>query len=244
MNMNKKNASFWLNNPVILFEPKNVFKVIPLEYMNLEEKMNAISRLVILLSLLGLLITKRILFIYIGLAVLLCICFLYTSKHKKEGYENKAKALQNLNNLNISKEINSIKTDLINNTFATKFTPTNKNNPFGNVLLTDIMDNPNKLSAAPAFNPDVKDDIISSVKQQTQMLNPGIKNTSKQIYGDLWEKYNLDNSLLQFNSTPNTRVMSDQGAFAEYLYGNMPSAKENTVAGNIQRVKDNGRYIP
>jgi len=74
-------------------------------------------------------------------------------------------------------------------------------------------------------------------------LNPDITNTNKQIYGDLWDKYNLDNSLLSFYSTANTRVTSDQGAFAEYLYGNMYSAKESGIEGDIMRVKDSYRYI-
>jgi hypothetical protein len=66
-----------------------------------------------------------------------------------------------------------------------EFHPTTKKNPFGNVLLTDIGDNPNRKAAAPSFNPDVYEDITKSVKKQTQMLNPDIINTNKQLYGDL-----------------------------------------------------------
>jgi hypothetical protein len=123
------------------------------------------------------------------------------------------------------------------------FHPTTKKNPFGNVLLTDIMDQPNRKAAAPSFNPDVYDDINAATKKQTQMLNPGIINTNKQLYGDLKDNYDFDNSMMRFYSTANTRVANDQGAYGDYLYGNMPSSKESDPSSATQRVKDNYRYI-
>ena len=74
------------------------------------------------------------------------------------------------------------------------------------------------------------------------MMNPGIKNTNKQLFGDLWQQFQLDNSNRVFYSTPNTRVTNDALSFGNFLYGNMPSAKEDTPDGNMQRVKDNYRY--
>jgi hypothetical protein len=74
------------------------------------------------------------------------------------------------------------------------------------------------------------------------MLNPGIKNTNKQLYPDLWENFQLDQSNRVFYSTPNTRVENDQGAFGKFLYGVMPSSKESNFASAIQREKDSYRY--
>jgi hypothetical protein len=105
------------------------------------------------------------------------------------------------------------------------------------------MDQPNRKAAAPSFNPDVYDDITSAAKKQTQMLNPGIINTNKQLYGDLYDNYQNDKSMMRFYSTANTRVTSDQGAYADYLYGGMYSAKESTPEGAMMRIKDNYRYI-
>jgi hypothetical protein len=73
-------------------------------------------------------------------------------------------------------------------------------------------------------------------------MNPGIKNTNKQLFGDLWQNFQLDNFLRPFNSCPNTRVANDQGAYGEYLYGWMPSGKEDTPEGALARVQDNYRY--
>ena len=75
------------------------------------------------------------------------------------------------------------------------------------------------------------------------MMNSGIKNTSKQLYDSLWDKFELDQSNRVFYTTPNTRVEpGNQSAFGQWLYGTMPSAKESTPEGNMQRYKDNYRY--
>jgi hypothetical protein len=118
-----------------------------------------------------------------------------------------------------------------------------KKNPFSNVLLTQIGDNPERKSAPPSFNVDVSEDITRNVKKSVQMMNPDIKNTDKQLYGDLWQNFLLDDSNRVFYSTANTRVEpGDQASLGNYLYGNMPSAKESTPEGNMQRYADSYRY--
>jgi hypothetical protein len=126
----------------------------------------------------------------------------------------------------------------------TTFYDSDKKNPLGNVLLPEITYDPNRKPAPPSFNPDVYEDINRSAKKTIQMLNPGIKNTNKQLFGDLWHNYDFENSAMRpFFSTANTKVTNDQGAFSDYLYGNMPSGKESNNEGAMQRIKDNYRYI-
>jgi len=109
--------------------------------------------------------------------------------------------------------------------------------------LTQINDEPERKAAPPAFNVDCDQDITKNVKRAVQMMNPGIKNTNKQLFGDLYQNFELDNCLRVFNSTPNTRVANDQGAYAQFLYNNLKySGKESTPEGAIARVQDNYRY--
>jgi hypothetical protein len=124
----------------------------------------------------------------------------------------------------------------------TEFKEGNKKNPFSNVLLTQINDEPERKAAPPSFNVDVDEDITKNVKRAVQMMNPGIKNTSKQLFGDLWQQFQLDQSNRVFYSTPNTRVANDALSYGNFLYGNMPSAKESTPEGNMQRYADAYRY--
>jgi hypothetical protein len=80
--------------------------------------------------------------------------------------------------------------------------------------------------------------IMRKTKNMIQDLNPTIDNTNKQLFGDLANNFDLDQSMRVFNSNANTRVANDQGAFAQFLYGGMISGKESALA----RVQDNPRY--
>jgi len=125
----------------------------------------------------------------------------------------------------------------------TNYQPVSSENPYGNVLLTDIADDPERLPAPPAFNQVVRSDINNAVRTQTQTLHPTIHNTTKQLFGDLYNSYNLDFNLARlFYSMPNTRVANDQGAFANWLFGGMHSSKEDTPEGAIMRIKNTIRY--
>ena len=229
-------SNFWFNDPTILFNKEDIFQLYPTKDMTFEMKLNAISRIVILLSILGFIFTGNWKIIIIGIITLAIIISFYKLRKR-----NLVSSLTNKEGFSVNSSSHNPVT--LDNVLRSEFHPTTKKNPFGNVLLTDIMDKPNRKAAAPSFNPDVYDDINKVVKKQTQMLNPDIINTNKQIYGDLYDNYTLDNSMMRFYSTANTRVTNDQGAYADYLYGNMPSGKEDTPEGAMMRVKDNYRYI-
>ena len=237
-------AIFWSNDPTILFNKESMLQLWPTQKMTFEAKLNAISRLIIVISILGFLFTRNFNLLIIGIITLAIIFTLYrlrkqklvSSFVKKEGF-----SLNSLKNSSSDKVTTNPIT--MESLLRSNFHPTTKKNPFGNVLLTDINDTPNRLAAAPSFNPDVYEDITNATKKQTQMLNPGIINTNKQLFGDLYENYQLDNSMMRFYSTANSRVENDQGAFGSWLYSNMPSGKESNADGALARVQDNYRYI-
>ena len=158
-----------------------------------------------------------------------------------EGFEVKG---DNVINLYENTDSNTITNPVtLEKVLKTEFKEGNKLNPFSNVLLTQIMDDPERKSAPPAFNPDVEVDITKSVKKAVQFMNPGIKNTDKQLYSSIWDEFELTQSNRAFYSTPNTRVENDQSAFAQFLYNDLKySGKESTPEGAITRVQDSYRY--
>jgi len=239
---------FWFNDPTIIFNKDSMFQLWPTSGLTFEAKLNAISRTVIVLSVLGFLFTRKLHFLIIGTITLAIIVSLYKFRKnnivknlvkEKEGFQVQGPSPLG----SVSSSLMTTNPVTLETVLRSNFHPTTKKNPFGNVLLTDIMDQPNRKAAAPSFNPDVYDDITSAAKKQTQMLNPGIINTNKQLYGDLKDNYDLDNSMMRFYSTANSRVTSDQNSFAKWLYGNMPSSKESDPSSAMQRVKDSYRYI-
>lgn len=225
--------SFWINEPTELFNKNEITQIWFNSSMSFNKKMNAISRLVILLTLFGFAITGEIKFMIIGLITLACIVFIYLVRSKQiEGFEQE----------DIADGLKKITDPITLGTMLkTEFVQTNKYNPLSNVLLTDIGDDATRKAAPPAFNATVSTDIDKATKQAIQMLNPGIDNTTKQLFGDdIVENINFDNSMRAFYSTPNSRVTNDQSAFANYLYGNMPSCKNGDTFACTQ---DNLRYI-
>jgi hypothetical protein len=228
------NTPFWGNQPEVLLNKNEIMELWPTPEMSYESKLNAITRLIILLTLIGFIFTFSLQLFFIGMITILLIYFLYFTNFK-EGFELKSSILGKQHNspkiINPETLVENLKTD---------FYPTSSKNPFSNVLQTDIKYDPDRKSAPPSFNPQVHEDITISTKKMIQDLNPGIVNTNKQLFGDLYEQFNLDQSNRVFFSNANTRVSNDQGAFANYLYGNMPSCKNNDT---LECVKDNFRYI-
>ena len=233
---------FWTNDPSILFNKDYIFELWPLTNMSYERKMNAITRLIIFITILGYILTMSIRILVVGTITLILIFALFKMKKQKitqtlinEGFTSNEKQ-----NVVTNEYITNPAT--LETVLKSEFKEGNLKNPFSNVLLTQIIDEPNRKPAPPAFNVDVEEDITKNTKKTVQRLNPEIKNTNKQLFGDLWQKFNLDQSNRVFYSTPNTKVCNDQGAFAEYLYGFMPSGKSSEPDGALARVQDNYRY--
>jgi hypothetical protein len=237
---------FWTNNPTILFNKEYIFELWPTANMCYEQKLNSITRLVILITILGYILTMSQRILAVGLITLAVIFALFTMRKQKitkemasEGFNVKGNEDTGMFDKKPNSYVNPVTLD---NVLKTEFKEGNKKNPFSNVLLTQIMDDPNRKAAPPSFNVDVDEDITKNVKRSVQMMNPTIKNTNKQLFGDLWQQFELDQSNRAFFSTANTRVENDQSAYGNYLYGTMPSAKESTPEGNMQRFADAYRY--
>lgn len=229
--------TFWSNDPSILFNKEFIFELWPTSNMFYEQKLNAITRLVILLSLLGFIFTNTINIIVVCVITLISIYILY----KLTKQSNANKIINEGFCTNNSKQI--INPVTLQSVIDTEFKEGTKKNPFSNVLLTDIMDNPDKKPAPPSFNPEVDENITRNIKKGVQFMNSGINNTNKQLYGDLWEKFELDQSNRAFFSTANTRVTNDQSAFAQFLYNDLKySGKESTPEGALTREADSYRY--
>jgi len=238
---------FWTNNPTILFNKEYIFELWPTTNMCYEQKLNAITRLVILITILGYILTMSQRILGVGFITLAVIFALFTMRKQKvtkemlakEGFNVKGNEETGMFDKKPNSYVNPVTLD---NVLKSEFKDGNKKNPFSNVLLTQIMDDPDRKAAPPSFNVDVDEDITKNVKRSVQMMNPTIKNTNKQLFGDLWQEFELDQSNRAFFSTANTRVTNDQTAYGNYLYGTMPSAKESTPEGNMQRYADAFRY--
>jgi hypothetical protein len=231
---------FWSNDPTIIFNNKYILDVFPTTDMYYEQKLNSVTRLIILISLLGYFLSGNIRIPIAGLAMIAVVFFIYKSRKYKVTQDMILQEGFKQHDSNQKKPI--VNPETLKSALKSEYKEGNKKNPFSNVLLTQITDEPERKAAPPSFNHEIDQDITRNVKKAVQFMNPEIKNTSKQLYGDLYENFELDQSNRAFFSTANTRVANDQGSFAQYLYGDMPSSKEANAAGAMQRVADSQRY--
>jgi len=257
-NIKEIDIDVWVNTPTILLDKNTIFEIWPTQQMCYERKINAMSRLIILLTILGFILTRSMKIVVVGFITLIVIYLFYYQnwyKHKKNNKEgfglsddynpvvnvNTANSTNSTNEDDNAKNTNTNQDGIPLKDFVKdNYQRSTKTNPLGNMLLTDIMDNPDRPSASPSFNPSVSSDIRNNVKKMVQMLNPGIKCSDKQLFNNLYDNFDLDQSNRVFNATANTRVGNDQGAFAQWLYSDMKySAKENNPEGAIARVQDN-----
>jgi hypothetical protein len=239
----------WANDPTILFNKDYILELWPTNNMIYDQKINSITRLIMVITILGFILTKSLRIIVIGIITIGLIFLFYKMRKpkmnknmlEKEGFIVQGNEVTGLFDKNSKQITNPVTLETV---ISSEFKEGNKQNPFSNVLLTDIMDDPERKAAPPSFNPEVDEKITKNIKKTVQFVNPGINNTNKQLFGDLWNNFELDQSNRVFYSTPNTRVANDQGAYAKYLYDDMKySGKESTPEGAFARVQDNYRYI-
>jgi hypothetical protein len=232
-----KYIPFWAENPNILFNQKYIFEFFPVDNMTYEQKLNAVTRTIVLLTLFGFLVSYNLRLLLVS-AITIGAIFLLHYYHKKENEKNESKKLSN-----------EIKESFENPALAylkennipipdDVFDETNSSNPFGNVLMTDYEYNPNKKPAPPAFNKNVNDTILKQAKQLVSEANPDQPDIADKLFKDLGEQLVFEQSLRPFNSNPSTTIPNDQAAFADFCYGSMISCKEGNkfaCARNLSR---------
>jgi hypothetical protein len=227
-------TAFWLNDPTVLFNNAGITEIVPMSGMNRESRLNAISRMIILLTILGYLLTLSYKIILLGVISLAMIAFLYvaqgtsaaaaatpTPSGKKEGFSNYA-------NYNTGRR-RVTKVAAASSPSGLTFQAPTPQDPLMNVLLTDIVDRPQRPAAEPAFNPKVEHAINESTKQFVVDDLGGNPNLEDRLFRDLGDNYEFSNSMRNYFATPNTRIPNDQHAFAEYCYGDMISCKEGNM---------------
>ena len=222
---------FWLNEPTILFNKNQLTEIWPSTKMSNMEKLNAISRFVILTSLLGYLITLNIGIIFVCIITLAVIAILYHVQ------SNKAKETKELEEKNKSKSSTppvkeSFTNAILYNEVKNEYTNPKENNPMMNVLLPEIVYDPTRKEAAPAFNVEVEKNINNSTKDyivNTTFSDDSAKQKEyirRKLFSDLGDSYTFDYSMRNFHTNPNTTIPNDQEGFANFCYGDMVSAKE------------------
>lgn len=184
---------FWTQDMTILFQPV----LIPVDHMPIDEKLNALSRLVILICVIVSLILQDIKIVLFMIILLLAIVVVH-------GYQSK-------NNENTDTFLNEKHVKVIDNKACTK--PT-KNNPFMNPVLTNISkESEDTIGACPVYDKEIESSI-------NKMYDESLYRNADDIFDTATGKR-------QFYTVPVTNVPNDQTTFANWLYNRGETCKEN-----------------
>ncbi len=208
---------FWLEDPSILFKQSDITEILPLNGMSQNRKLNAVMRAVILLTVIGYAFSRRYQILVSGLvAAVISVAVWKWGTKADEKSEILKEGLAMRERLNADKVLP-----------PPEFTKPTKENPMMNVLVPEIQDNPKRLSAEPSYDPKVEK-VINEKTQDfvSEQFNDDPK-IRELLFGDMVESVVFDNSMRNFYSNPATTVPNDQGAFAQFCYGDQISCKEN-----------------
>tara|TARA_B100000902_G_C27074367_1_gene795629 strand:+ start:234 stop:875 length:642 start_codon:yes stop_codon:yes gene_type:complete len=209
-------VSFWLENPNALLNKNYVTEIWPNSDFDLARKLNAITRLIIILTILGYFFTKSP---YIPVSAIISIVILVIIYKTK----SKSKIEQFVGSL--KKKTMDHKIDSI---LQKEFTMPTKKNPVMNVLMTEYSENPKRKPAAPSYNEVVEEEILEKAQ-----------NKNSKLFKNLGDNLSFENSMRNFYAMPNSQIPNNQKDFAMFCYGNMPSCKEGN---SLQCSKNNALF--
>jgi hypothetical protein len=219
---------FWASDPNVLFRPEYLTELFPSEDMSLSRKMNAVTRMVIYITLLLFIYTRNIRTIIVSALTVGAIFLMYRQKSGQSTMEKfgGSKVVRD----SLAEQDISIPDDV--------FDQPSPENPFSNVMMNDYDFNVNKKPAPPMYNKEVSESVLSQAKQLVRESNPGNPDIADKLFNDLGEQYAFERSMQPFYSMPNTTIPNDQKGFAEFCFGSMISCKEGNqfaCARNLER---------
>jgi len=220
---NIKHDPFWFKEPKIIFQSDRLIEFIPKKDMSYNEKLNAILRFGIYLSIILFFINQNFLVFYIPIFLAVFTYFLHENHIKNENKKRKL-IRENFQNQNKYRSLGCVK-------------PTIRN-PFMNAMLTDIKYNPKRLPACNSYNSSkIRNDIESAFDNN--------------LYKNLGDIYGRENSQRQFYTMPSTTIPNDQEMFAKWLYQTPGTCKDGNSSQCVANMYDpilantqwNWRYI-
>jgi len=197
------NDPFWTEDYKILFYSERIPDFFPTIQMTLIEKLNAIMRMAIILSLVLYMITGTYQYLYIMIIIGVITYYIYSTQEKNmELYFNSNK--NSNENIIQRAKIDENKTDVC---------PTTEN-PFMNINL--ITDDKQKLAPAPSWN--------------NEKLQKDIDDKFNfNLYRDVGDLYGKSNSQREFYTMPSTTIPNNQTSFAKWCYSTGPTCKEKSI---------------
>ena len=225
--MSQDQTTFWTQNPAILLRKDAIMNLWPKAGDTLAARYNAMTRMVILLMLIGYMVTRREMILLGGALMILALILAYHYQVSVLGVAAGAgKQTEGALGAGVREGFTN---PALYSSVKPLFTTPTQQNPIMNVQLPEIQDNPTRKQAAPLYNRAVEREADAAVKS----------NLDPRIFMDVGDEVNFNSFMRNFYTNPSTTIPNDQGSFMQFLYGNMPSCKEGD---GLQCEKKNYRH--
>lgn len=199
--------SFWLKDPSILVKPDRLLEFFISKDQSINEKLNSIARFGIYVSIILALYHSSPKYLALSLLTFIITYLIYTNIDRKEFMETGSEGILSAD---------QIKENII---YKDNVKPS-INNPFGNSSIIDIIDNPKRKPMV-----DYSENNEASLKVKEDITDAFNYN----LYRDVSDVYGRKNSQRQYYTTPSRgSIPADpEGEYKNWLYGKMPSCKDN-----------------
>ena len=238
-------TQFWLSNPNVLF--RDIDEVWPQAAMSFTRKLNAITRTIIALTAVGAATVRRKELICVsGALSLVAIVVLYYYRERAGGDGGVTEPFFNMQT-DVGAQVQPREdagTSVCAHAGSTMTgggegggedggedggeVALDERNPFGNVMVPEYGTPSAERVAAPERQTEriydkVKNNTIKLFQNEDEIEDGEIKD---KLFASLGDNYMFASSMRNYVTNPNTSVMNNQGAFAEFCYGKMGSIKE------------------
>ena len=199
----------WFEDPKNLFTKENWNRFVPMPNMTTTEALNAVVRFTLYFAGLLFVITHNSNYILLVPAVLTLTFALHTL------FPNGKKIETYLN----SKD-------------SEEYTMPTPNNPFMNVMLTEIGDNPKRADAAPTNNKDVRAKIAKAFQH------------TNDIYMDTSDRFDQTQAMRTFHTLQSAKVPNDQDGFLAWLAKGNDDPDNSSAPLSRNGKLISGGYVP
>jgi hypothetical protein len=193
------NDPFWADRMEILYDSSRLIEFFPTSDMSDTEKLNALTRFFIYLSIVLFIIYRNYNLLFIGIIASAIIYIIHYNEAKKHASNQEQFDDQIRDELSIKKDT-PIKVNELGDICQLP-TPMN---PFMNVLLTDYTDNPNRPPAC-AYN----DHQANEARDKYFDYN---------LYKDVEDVWNKRNSQREYVTLPGTTIPNDRDSFMKWCW--------------------------
>lgn len=204
---------FWLSDPSILFRGDKWTEFVPTQTMSTAEALNAVVRFAIYSSVILFLATRIHTYLLAIPVVAITSIFLFKlfpNGTMLETFFSFGKSL-------VKRE---------------SFTMPTENNPFMNVLLTDIQDNPDRPDAASISDKHVREEVNNKFKH------------TNDIYMDTSDAFDQVQSMRNFHTIQSSKIPNDQDAFLKWLSKDMDAPDHSSAFPARGGKKQSEDFLP